>query len=189
MKSLNIQLTSLEYNEILAKLANEIEDYEDNASDDLISSFVKIYSANLYPIKETTLIKKAVNKYSMKAIETPDNYDELQQIVHLVNLIVDVDKDDFDEIDRANSSLCAVNDFTRLMSSKLNGFDAYNPIPLDIDLFFKKNNMDKDKVIDYMMNDFFESAIRRSGSWERNAFMSMFGDVDQFIKDERFQNG
>jgi len=62
-KRLSIDLTKNEYEELLAKLANELEDYNEEASCGLKNSFIKIAKAELFnDIYETTLVKKYKNK-------------------------------------------------------------------------------------------------------------------------------
>ncbi len=52
-----IYLTENELSEIVAKLANELEDYQDQASTDLKEGFVKMYQLN-EDLYQTTLVKK-----------------------------------------------------------------------------------------------------------------------------------
>ncbi|MCX6077693.1 MAG: hypothetical protein NTW78_12525 [Campylobacterales bacterium] len=61
-KSLTIELTELEYYELLAKLANELEVYQDQASTDLETVFTKIYKSNLYQSEQTSLVQKFIKK-------------------------------------------------------------------------------------------------------------------------------
>ncbi len=58
-KMLSIELSSEEYGELLAKLANELEIYDDEASDWLKSAYISLIRADLFnDYYETTLIKK-----------------------------------------------------------------------------------------------------------------------------------
>lgn len=58
-KTLTIELTSAEYGELLAKLANELEIYDDEASDELLNVFITLAREDLFKnYYETILIKK-----------------------------------------------------------------------------------------------------------------------------------
>jgi hypothetical protein len=60
-----IELTDNELGEIIAKLANELETYDDQASGGLKDGFMKMYNLaidNNVKIYETTLIKKWYNE-------------------------------------------------------------------------------------------------------------------------------
>lgn len=59
MRTLNVELTSHEYGELLGKLANELEDYGDSATPSLQSVFMKMVRSNLFEdVYESTLMKK-----------------------------------------------------------------------------------------------------------------------------------
>ena len=63
MRTLIVNLTRNEYEELLAKLANELDDYGDQASQGLENSFIKILKAELYDnYFETINIKKFKKK-------------------------------------------------------------------------------------------------------------------------------